>query len=225
MNKMVKSFGWLFLVVGFIMLVVGGIFYFNDMGLKDKYIKTDAKIINIYKEKSSIDVEFYVERKRYFGGINYYNASMKVEGKVPVYYNPKDPNDFYYGGFMLANYIVLGVGGILAIVGFVLLAALSGNKKKYKKIKKYNCVIHAAIIKVRPNIDVYVKGKNPYVLEASYLNHIDGRHYYFKSENIWYDISLIIQRASIRTVPVYVNPKDFTEYYIDMEPILKYIEE
>lgn len=224
-KKMVKSFGWLFFAVGMIMLIVGGIFYFNDMGLREKYEKTTAKIINIYKDKASVDVEFYVERKRYFGGINYYNSSMEVEGTIPVYYNPKDPNDFYYGGFILANYIVIGIGGFFSIIGFVLLVASGGNKKKYAKIKKYGCCINATVTAIRPNIDVYVNGKNPNVLEANCLNPADGRYYYFKSENIWHDIAPIIHKASIRTIPVYVNPKDFTEYYIDMEPVLKYIEE
>jgi hypothetical protein len=77
---------------------------------------------------------------------------------------------------------------------------------------------------IKPNIAIVHNGAHPLIVEASCKNPHDGRTYFFRSDDIWFDVKDIVMKAGIRTLPVYVNPNNFKEYVMDLSSITKYVE-
>jgi hypothetical protein len=51
----------------------------------------------------------------------------------------------------------------------------------------------------------------------------DGKLYTFKSEYFWQDVTPILQRYNITTIPVYINPNNYKEYVVDISQIKNYL--
>ena len=63
------------------------------------------------------------------------------------------------------------------------------------------------------------KGKNPYKIRAEYLNPKDNKTYFYESEEVKTDLKDIVSKKNIKTIPVYINPKNTNDYYVDVEVI------
>ena len=223
--KIVKLLGWLFAVIGIVVLSAGIYFHISDLGL-NRGVKTEARIVymNVEGRNSTVIVEFQTGGQIHSGTLDHHTSSMYVTQLVDIYYNPNNPDNFRSATVVYATYIMSVVGFVLFIIGVSIVRSFSVGKVNKKKILKYNHVIDATISKVRVNHEVLVENKNPFVIETSYQNQEDGRVYYFRSEDLWFDPAEIIMKASIRSLPIYVNPNNFKEYVVDLTSITKYLD-
>ncbi len=97
------------------------------------------------------------------------------------------------------------------------------SRKKKKRVLSYNYVIQANIVGFNIDSSVSVNGRCPYRLEANYISPIDGKLYSYRSDNIWSDLTPILEQRQITTIPVYVNPNNYAEYYMDISSLKNFI--
>ena len=64
------------------------------------------------------------------------------------------------------------------------------------------------------------KGKLPYHIKAQYINPQDGKTYTYVSEDYYEDLLMLTSSKVITKVPVYINPKNTSDYYMDLVYIL-----
>ena len=92
-----------------------------------------------------------------------------------------------------------------------------------KRVLAMNCIIQAQIGDFSLNRNLTVNGRHPYVLRASAISPYNGRAYEFKSDAIWNDLTPILHAYNITKVPVYVNPQNYEEYYMDTKYFQQYL--
>ena len=223
--KTMKIVGGIFAAVGLLMLLGAVALFIAERDFKKTAIETEATIIRMTDNGESVTVfvEFFVNEERYEGRLGYYSSNMYIGKTVSVYYNPQDPNDFC-GSFDFVGVIILSILGLVfGGVGGGMVASVIIKKIKKKRVMAYNYIISGVISNVDVNRSIAVNGRNPFIIEASYQNPLDGLFYYFKSDHIWQDITPIIKQMNITAVPIYVNPNNYKEYYMHTDTITQYI--
>jgi Protein of unknown function (DUF3592). len=230
MNKILKIIGWCFAIAGALFIAVGIFFYKKDADFKNNSVETMGiitKIVSSYDSDGdsshNVYVEFSVQGEKYSGEINYYSSGM-YEGKdIVIYYNPDNPNDFRGEGATIGTLVFSIIGGVFLVVGIIFIAIVVRKNKKIKRVMSYNYRINATIINVSMNTSVMINGRHPYILESNCMSPADGKLYNFRSEDLWQDVTPILQQFNIKTIPVYVNPQNYAEYVVDVSQIKQYL--
>ena len=88
---------------------------------------------------------------------------------------------------------------------------------KIKYMKHFGLPVLATIEEIRHNENVSLEGQHPYQVICKYIDHSSLKIYYFSSEYIWYDPSTLLLDNVVR---VYVNPSDYSDYFMDLNRIL-----
>ncbi len=218
---MVRIGGWFFLIFGLIFMIIGINIKIMTEGIKKNSVKTDATITNIRSFTNSdgesdyiVEVSFEVDGVYYSGRLDYYDITMDKGDRVTIYYNPDNPSEILSHGGTVIFYIFLIVGGGVAIIGGMLTGIFVTEKSQKKKL------IQADIVDCITDYSIEIDGKNPYfILRATYI--ANGEKHYFNKKNLEKDLSVIIEKNQIKTVPVYVNPENFSEYNMDISGIEK----
>lgn len=224
-------FGGVFLLIGIVFILICLISTIAYNKFKESAEKCNAVITNIesYYDSNSetteydVYVRYEVDDVVYDKELNYYESGM-VEGDIiTIYYNVDDPNDIMADGDATLFLIFGIIGAIFAIIGVVCLIVVIRGKKIKKRIIAMNCIIQAQIGGIEPNYSVSVNGKHPFLLTASAISPYDGKIYTFRSESFWSDLTLVLQHYNITQVPVYVNPNNYNEYYVDIDIFKQYV--
>ena len=223
--KPLKTVSMIFTIIGVLMITGVALFFIEGKIFRDNAVKTDAYVINIVDrgEDRDVFVEFYVDGEIYSGRLGGGIYHINIGDEVTVYYDPDNPARFRATMFLLPMIIVGSIGFIFLAVGIGILIGIRAKNKKDKRIKDYNYMVMASIVEVTVNHNLVVNGKNPQIIEASYHNPIDNKHYMFKSENIWHNIMPVVDKMYIKEVPVYVNPRDFSEYVVNIDSITRFL--
>jgi hypothetical protein len=106
------------------------------------------------------------------------------------------------------------MGAVFTSLGVVFLAVLGGSGKKRRRLKETGERVNARILDLEPNFTIRVNGRCPWRLLCEYEE--GGMLYRCRSQNLW-------EYPSLRgdTVPVYRNPRNYREYYVDVEAVLR----
>ena len=133
-------------------------------------------------------------------------------------------------GFSLMFYMTTGSGSIFLFVGISSIFLISGilsfikginSKRIIKRVLAMNFIIQAQIVDFRRG---YLSSRIPtYILKASAISPSDGKKYIFKSDAILHNLTPILHSYNITKVPVYVNPQNYNEYYVDMKFFQQYL--
>lgn len=221
--------GWVFLIFGVLFSVFGAFSYVSEQDFKKTALTTNGTIYDIVSYSDSdgdtsydVYVEFYVDGQLYNGKLNYYYSSMDEGDSLTIYYNPEDPSDFVGDGSSTGLILFVVLGGIFGLVGVGMITSQVIKKTKRKKVMAFNNIIQANITSFDINNNVTVNGRHPYILIATVMSPYDGLIYTFKSDSIWNDMTPLFQNYNITTVPVYVNPQNYKEYYVDIDSFNRY---
>lgn len=92
-----------------------------------------------------------------------------------------------------------------------------------KKLMQTGEKLEATIISVKPNLLAQTGGNCcpadiPFNI---YLKHEDssGTLHSFKTSEIWDDPKPFIEKLGLETLPIFVDPKNFKRYYVDLSPL------
>lgn len=225
-----KLFGWIFSVLGIITIAIGIYLFYSENEFRKTNIKKEATITSIRQSIDSngdvtyhVYIEFWVDGNYYEGRLNTYSSDMYVGAQQTIYYDPENPNNFRAEISSWIYLLLLFMGVIFFFIGSLFFFFLLHNKKRKQKVLSYNYIIQASIVGVKLNRTFQVNGRNPYYIEANYISPIDGKLYTYKSESIWQEVTPILTMRQITTIPVYVNPNNYAQYYVDIQSITQYL--
>ena len=140
---------------------------------------------------------------------------MIYEGKDMVLYvdseNPTDVRTSWISGSALLMCVVF-VG---VVVLLVYISNVSSKKKGKEKSLKNGNLLMATIdeIIVDPTVEVNHKKRN--CIKCSYCDRFTGERYEFISDKVWDYLDDYFKIGD--QIPVYVEPNNYSKYYVDIE--------
>ncbi len=216
---MIKKLSIIITIIGIGIIVYGYMEYDKYAEEVNSYELVNAKVdaIEINAGVKTITFKYDVDNTSYTSKITT-DENLEEGNTKDIYYNKYRPTNTKLSLLTIyKSILILIVGLVVFIFGMYLNVTkwvLSSRKKRL--LKKG--------IKVMANIqEVLVvqkdKGKNPYKIRATYTNTATNDTYFYESEEDFTDLKDIVSRKNITTIPVYVNPKNGNDYYVDIESI------
>lgn len=227
-KKFLKLFCVVFLFVGITFTVIGIISQISTSNFLKTAIKADAKITDIIASRDAdgdldhdVYVSFVVDDKIYTGWLNEYSSGMHIGGSTTIYYNPDNPNNFIGSVGKFSAYIFIALGLVFTSVAiFVMYHFAKKNREKFRLQEEGIC-LHSKITSIHKDLNFTSNGNNPDVIECSC--EYNGKIYTFISKPIWSDAKLICDSKNITELEVLADPEDLNKYYVNIEPLTRYI--
>lgn len=233
-KKILILIGSIFFIIGACLVGVGLIQLVNHNTFIKNAQKTDAVITDIlsgekeYQKRSKkkqilyatdgikVIVAYYANGREYKSELGYYSSNMEVGDEIVVYYREGAPKVIRTNVRMdIIIYECVGVPFLL--IGSVFLFICIRKIKYRKRLLRKSNPIYATITGVSIRYNVKLNNIHPYQIDCQYTDPKTNIIHIFHSDEILYDPSTMIQSE---TVPVYVNPKNYNQYYVDIGAIL-----
>lgn len=211
------------LVLGFILLCFSTYYLVYDINRNKNAIKTDATVkkVQFVGESYMLDITYVVDNKIYESSIVYEGDSVTMNDKISIKYNGNNPYDIITTNHNKEIIICTPISLILIIGSFIYLSIQKKKAKRLQKLKETGIVIYADIEGIFVNNNAKKKrGKLPYHIKAIYLNPQDQQQYTYISEDYYEDLLMLTSSKTITKVPIYINPKNTKDYYMDLVYIL-----
>ena len=113
--------------------------------------------------------------------------------------------------------VLLGLVFLIVGLGFIFNALYNSHKRK--KLKLNGTLINAQITGIAKDYSTIINDENPYIFTCGYLAP-NGSYFEFKSKGILlHDINP--NQFMGRVIPVYLDPKKPSYYYVDCEWMTK----
>lgn len=219
----------IFLVVGAFFTIIGLFIVQNNYNYDNK-IETTAIITRIVPDGSvyedddtnyDVYVSYTIDGIKYETKLNGYSSNFYEGKKIDIYYDKDNPQKIGMKSLDLLFLIFPGLGFTIMIVGLSGLIAQIKSKSDEKKLRENGRLIYARYLKTVINESYAVNGQHPYNIICEYQNSEDGQNYELKSKNIWENPENIIVERNITNFPVYINPHNKKQYFIDVDSLIR----
>lgn len=214
----------IFALIG-IGLLCGGIAWLaNGIEFKQTAIEVTAEVVHIESYRDSDGdrsyrpyVTYSVNGETYTDiPLHQYSGDMYVGQEVTLLCNPDHPEQtMITWAVYLGAGILMGIGAIFALIGILPIVLTVTKNLKQKKILQNGQILHATVDNIIWNTSLSVNGRHPYVIHCTYKDEYQDITYRFKSNNLWTDPSPVFPIGSY--ISVYVDPKNYSHYYVDAE--------
>lgn len=213
--------GAIFMFVGIIFLGAS-VFIFRDSSeFFQEAISTEGTISDIYLEESEksdvhrVIVSYKADSELMSGRLNYYSSTMKIGDQLTLYYHPDNPSRVRGGASMFLDWIFFGAALSTVALGSLLVGFSVRKKKLKKRLLESGMRLSAVITDVRLKQNESVNGRHPYVVDCEYRTP-EGSVYVFSSGALW---DRPADDVIDSVVYVYVDPKNYRKYYVDVSTI------
>lgn len=227
--KVFKIVGAIFAVIGIAALVGLVLSIMHTSGFIAESVTADGQIVDIVA-RTSRDSDGNRTTSHYpvirfqsqDGNTIEFKASSSVSRgtgvgeAVEVRYLPRKPSKAkMWNSFMdmWGLSVFLGIFGVVFTglgVPFFWLGIRDDLNEK--RAQTYSKEIQATINGVTQNTSVTVNGRSPFQIEAQWLNPDSNEMHVFKSKNLWYDPSQLLQE----TITVKADPHNLKKYWMDV---------
>ena len=215
----------IFLIFGLIGvgLIIGGFVYMSSsLRFQSIAVEVSGTITNITtRVDSDGDTHHSVLVSYSYGGrdfnnvhLSFYSSSM-YEGKViPLLVDPGNPGHMTSkSGDTFGYMMLLGMGLIFSLVGFIPLGGMLASSQRDKKLVENGKLLQATVERIDLNHSVTYNGRHPYLIFCTYWDAYQDVTYRFKSKNLMQEPGC----APGDPIKVYVNPKDYSKYIVYVE--------
>ncbi len=120
--------------------------------------------------------------------------------------------------YWLPTVILCGIGLIFLILGVAFLIRSRRKLEMEEELKSRGEAVYAEVTGVSLNYSVSLNGRHPYFVEACYRDPATGKVHMFRSHDLQYDPTKLIQDQK---VPVYCKGDDYKHYYMDIDAIAR----
>jgi hypothetical protein len=226
--KTVIRVGYVFALLGVVMLVLGVVFYDKKQSFVANSVITNGKVVDV-EQRRSTDSDGYASYSYYpvcefitadgrtilfTSGIGSNPSSYDVNEEVEIRYDPDNPQKASINSFFniwMAPFILGLLGLIFLLVGISMILTRYKNRRKRERLMLEGTKITSKFSEVLKNTSITVNSKHPYQIITHY--EMNNELFVFKSENIWYNPAMYIDREEI---DVWVNPMNMKKYYMDV---------
>ena len=205
--------GGIFILVGLILSLVGGVFISSSSEFFKNAQKTEGRIEQMWDGRTVVSYE--VDGQEMESRLSFHSSNMRIGDPITIYVNKDNPMEIRsrIGDALLWIFIL--VGGIELILGICLLGYSIKKAKTQKNLREEGRRIYATVVGIGINRKIRSNYRHPYVLYCEYQE-LDGMRE-FVSDSIWErpDEELIGSQ-----IPVYVDDKG--NYVVDYKPVKIY---
>lgn len=212
-DRALKFLWGTFTTMGAIIVIIGLIVFFSVCNYKNK-----VDVVGVITDiGSGTTVSYNVDGEEHESSFSGYSSSFHVGDEIEIYYDKDDVNKIGAKSLDLLFLILPGIGSIFLLIGVIGLAVLSHKKKKEKNLRENGELVYATYSESIINRNVRVNGRCPYNIIVEWNNPEDGKKYLLKSKNIYFNPEMLIEEKKIRTFPVYIDPNNKKEYFVDVD--------
>lgn len=222
-KKLGSTISLIALILGFVFACFSIYYLVFDINRNKNAIKVEATVkkVQFFNENYLLDISYVVDNKTYNNSIVYYGESITMNEKVTIKYNGKNPMDIITTNHSKEIIIYTPISTILIIGSIMYITIQKRKEKNILKLKQNGILIYADIEGIFVNNNAKKrKGKLPYHIKARYLNPQDNQMYTYVSQDYYEDLLMLTSSKTITKVPVYINPKNTSHYYMDLVYIL-----
>ncbi|MDD5936756.1 MAG: DUF3592 domain-containing protein [Clostridiales bacterium] len=160
-----------------------------------------------------ITISYDVDDKNYQKTI-YKCWDSWYEGKeISILYDVEKPSKVRIQENLYFQSTVFGLlGSLFLILTIIMVIYQQQMQSKRQKLITEGNRVDATIIGCTTNNKVKIYGKHPYQIEATYEDLFSKAVYHFQSHNIYHNPPNMLGMC----VPVYVNPNNSKDYYMDL---------
>ena len=223
-----KIMGFIPLIGGFIFLLVSLWLFVEGQNFKKNALTTTAVITDIQtaserdfvqvgtdtktKKVYTVYVEYEAGGKKYSGMLDSYVTGMNVGESLTVYYDPVNPAVIKSEYGTEPTILIFGAAGFM-LVGIIMIVISSVSGRKQRNVVNTGIMAVGVITDVYIDRNVSVNNCNPYKAECQVIDARTNEMYLYSSDSYTNDI----RHLKGCKVPVYYNPDDPSEYYIDLD--------
>ena len=209
----------IFLFVGIALLVGSGIFFKLNLDAKNKYLTTEAEIVEIRGsgDSHSVYVTYEVDGVMYkHVRINMYSSSM-YEGKIiTIHYDPADPSKTVLtDGYMFAFILLLIMGSVFSLVGGTIVFKKLRKISLTKKIMRNGTAVRCFVTSFETDRSLKVNGS--YVNCFLFCRPFNDATKTFKSASFRFEYN--VSEGDILNVYINNNSTDSENYYVDLSSL------
>lgn len=222
----VKLFGYIFGIIGAVMLAFAGAVQFYQQAAYADAISVEGTVIGQDRRNSSGSAPI-VEFRDASGKYHRFESSVStsppryaVGDPVTIKYQPDNPSDAAIDDFLSNHLFTLifgGIGFVFFAIGAGILIAIFGRKRTIAKLQERGMPIQAKYMETYRDTSVKVNGRSPYRVVAQATHPATGKLQQFKSEMLWVDPSDQMQGKSVK---VLINPNKPKQHYVDLSEFI-----
>lgn len=215
-----KLLGSLFAGMGALFVVIAAAVGFDGARFYAAAERTTGEVVALRRSSKgggAPDVAFTTRdgQPRVYRSTFYSTPSYRIGDRVPIAYDPADPERVGLDTFSerwLLPAIFGGLGTVELIVGVTLLQLRRRRKLEIERLLRDGPRIDAKVVGVEQDRKVRINKKHPWFIrcEATLPGESDARS--FTSRRFMYDPS---DRVAGRTLPVHYDPKDPARHVVD----------
>ena len=209
--------------IGLVFLTIATITIVNTLNFRSSAILTDGSVVRMNESRSDKGtlltapvISFNTkDGQEYLYQSNIYSnpSSYSIGEKVPIYYDPLNPNHAQTGGMTL-SIVLASIGGVFFLIGLIIYLLHINKDKNIKILMETGEKIKADIVSVNYNTSLAINGKNPMVIECQWLQNYSNTLYSFKSRNLWFDPTPYLGER--KQLDVFINPNNPKKYFMDV---------
>ena len=242
-QKYVVIIGLFFCCIGIMNIIRGVQYSKNDKASSADYVTISAEITDIVSERVGDSDEYEYKYDVYvtytYDGtvyenkkLNMYSSSMYVGKTIDILCNSKHPATIKgISEFGSAGGVLIGMGVMFVIVGLMvaIVFSLAGGKNAKDRQRKANRIpgevswkrkglrLAGEVENIVLEPQYSVNGREPYIIICTYLDVNSNTIYRFKSDFFVEDPSNVVYQGM--PIDIYVNPEDYSQYYVDIEQL------
>lgn len=214
----------LFGIIGIGMLIGGFILLGSSLRFRGTAVEVTATIVEIQaRQRSDGDVthtayvDYSYEGQSFeHAALGYYSSSMFVGKEIPLLVDPQQPGHMTSAsGDVLGYGILLGMGVIFVLVGFIPMICMTVSSLKGKKLLETGKRLSATVERIDLNLSVTYNGRHPYIIFCTYQDVYKDLIYRFKSKNLMREPGC----APGDSIEVYVDPEDYSKYVVNVDSL------
>lgn len=223
LKKLYPKLIMLALIIGFILLCISIYFIVFDINRNNNSVTTKATVNQVDFNGSNyiISISYTANNQPIEQTIIYNAESVTVNDYIDIKYNKDNPHDLITTNHLKEIIIITPISLILLIGTTIIVLKKKNKEDKIARLKQTGILIYADIEGIFVNNNAKKrKGKLPYHIKAQYVNPQDSQVYTYVSEDYYEDLLMLTSSKTITKVPVYINPNNTSEYYMDLIYIL-----
>lgn len=204
------------------MLIGGFIFMGYSLRFQSTAVEVQGTITSITAHRDSdgdsshtVLVSYSYEGRDFDNArLGFYSSNMYEGKKITLLIDPDNPGRVTSRTGDTFGYIMLlGMGLIFSLIGFIPLVCILIKSQREKKLLKEGKRLQATVERIDFDQAVTYNGRHPYLIFCTYWDAYQDVTYRFKSKDLTQEPGY----APGDPISVYVNPQDYSKYVVYVE--------
>jgi hypothetical protein len=226
-NKIIKLFGWSFLVFGLVFAAIGVGMLHEDRQFAARALRAEGVVSDLVRKR---DETGYTAIVRFTDakGQPQEMADRVISSpprfsrgeEVNILYDPLSPSgaiiDDMMGRYFLPG-MFSGFGLLFSIIGGSTLLVILLKKRRNAWLVRFGQPVEAEFLDVFRDERVIVNGANPFRVAAQGIDPKTGRIRRYESGAIWVDPTAELEGRKLR---VLIDPKNSERYIVDLSDVV-----